>query len=659
MKLKKIAAWAAAAVMTLSVFASCGTSIIKNEKVKKNNDSSSIASIEADTKLDSQPDTVSNDTAQYTETNFEAIEVPYVEYKKTYQAETGTLSGDKASVLKERADFRGDGYVSGADKGSWSLSFDLPESQFYNITAQVASDKAVNCRLFINGSEVWIFRASGSGQFEEKKLENIWLQEGINEITVQSTDDAVDIDFITIQSNEEISSLNPDLSAAALSNPKASYQAKALYSILCSNYGRQVITAQHDSEGDSATTELVKKITDKYPAIRFSEIGGYTRKNTKEISQAKKYAASGGLIGYDWYWLDPMGSDTFEIADCNFDITKAKPEMVAPEPEQNAETDDTSSLNEDQQSAGSQAAELASQSVTAEKVLKISVEEMANWSEDEAKAAFDNGDITKECYALIKDIDTVSAKLAVLKKEKVPVLWRPLPVASNGLYWWGLDKESYIWLWQLMYTRMTQYHKLNNLVWVWSAQNADWYVGDEYCDVLAADIYTDGNRDAQINTLLFLNNICKTKPLAMSECGNLPAMESILQEKAFWSFTALWGEPYFSAETGIAIDDSETAAALEARFKEYYNNNYTITLEELPSLGDVAKSIKQAEKGGKDEKDKTEKDSDKKSDSKADTASDDTESKSDKKKSESDKTESKSDDTDSKSDKKKSKNDSE
>jgi mannan endo-1,4-beta-mannosidase len=196
---------------------------------------------------------------------------------------------------------------------------------------------------------------------------------------------------------------------------------------------------------------------------------------------------------------------------------------------------------------------------------------------------------------VLVDIDSVSASLGKLNEANVPVIWRPLPVASNGLYWWGIDKETYKWLWQVMYDRMTDYHKLNNLVWVWSAQNADWYVGDEFCDILSVDVYTDGSRDAQINTMLFLHNINSTKPLAISECGNLPAIESILREKALWSYTGLYTEPYLGKEL-CNDEEFETKSAAQERITNYYNNNYTLTLDELPSIPDVAKAIRDAAK---------------------------------------------------------------
>ena len=588
MKLKRLAAACVSAIIALTTFASCGTSISQNEKITTDEDSSVSATTELSSGTDSVSDTSSGDS-QSTEVSFENVEVPYVEYSKTYQAESGMIIGDDISIKKDRASFKGDGYISGATLENWSLSFDLPESQFYNITVMTAADSALNSTLYVNGEAVWIYRTTGDGVFAEKTLSNIWLEEGINEITIESTENAVDIDYVKIEASDDVSSLDMDLSDASLSNDSASYRAQALYSLLCSDYGNQVLTAQHDTAGTTAETDAVKELTSKYPAIRVSDIGAYTKYNVKDISKAIDYFENGGIVAYDWYWIDPSGDENstdIEISEVDFDITNAMPEKIEVEVENTDSYADD--LDEEQQSAGSQAASITQ----TEEQLEYSVKEMAMWDSEQIEYMYSSGEISEECYLILQDIDTISAKLSKLKEEKVPVIWRPLPVASNGLYWWGTDEEAYIWLWQLMYTRMTEYHELNNLIWVWSAQNADWYVGDEYCDVISADIYTDGDRSAQINTLLSLNNICKTKPIAISECGNLPAMESILQENAFWCYTALYSEPYLSDETGLDETDEDTAASLLTRFVEYYNNNYTLTLEELPDIVAVAKSIK-------------------------------------------------------------------
>ncbi len=693
MRSKRIAAAAAAMMMTVSALSSCGTSIIKNEQIKKETTAKndSAAAVETDVTDDGNTEITADQAGEHTyeETIFESVDVPYIEYTKTYQAESGTIIGSGATVLRDRANFKGEGYVNGATPDNWSISFDLPESQFYNITVSTAADKGVNSQLYVNGKVVWIFRTSGEGSFSEKHLENIWLEKGINEITIESTENQVDVDYVTFESNKDISSLNPDLSASVLSNPTASYRAQAVYQLLCSNYGKQVITAQHEEPGSNATTDIVKELTGKTPAIRVTDIAGYTKQDIKEIDLAQKYFKDGGLVAYDWYWIDPNGkndSTAIEIKDVAFDVRKAIPpevEVKEDDSSSSSEADESSTaddntytddgntdynydpnydngysddynydyddgysddynydysysakpsaffntvgsvdsypddLNEDQQSAGSQAAAITSDGVetkteTVEKKPKYSIEEIAAWTPKQYKKLYKNKEITDELYLILNDIDSVSGYLGTLNEKNVPVIWRPLPVASNGLYWWGIDKESYKWLWQVIYERMTGYHKLDNLIWVWSAQNADWYVGDGYCDVISADVYTDGNRDAQINTLLSLNNITKTKPIAMTECGSLPAIESVLSEKAFWSYTALWTEPYFGVETGIAIDDTTSSQQAAARFIEYYNNNFTLTLEELPSIPDVAKSIRDAQKKAEEEEKKAAKEAEKK-----------------------------------------------
>ena len=175
---------------------------------------------------------------------------------------------------------------------------------------------------------------------------------------------------------------------------------------------------------------------------------------------------------------------------------------------------------------------------------------------------------------------------------------RQLHEASNGDFWWGKDKESYKWLWKLMYERQTKYHKLNNLIWVWSAQNADWYVGDEYCDVLSCDIYDDGNKDAQVNIMLFLQSISKNKPIAMSECGNFPDIQSIADEKAMWSFIGQWGGNYLMTDNGKLSEEHNTAAELITM----YNNDLTITRDKLPDFTHLASSIKDSEEKSADDK---------------------------------------------------------
>lgn len=52
-----------------------------------------------------------------------------------------------------------------------------------------------------------------------------------------------------------------------------------------------------------------------------------------------------------------------------------------------------------------------------------------------------------------------------------------------------------------MYDRLTNYHKLNNLVWIWNSVAADWYPGDATVDVLAYDSYPSTSGDHGVSIL--------------------------------------------------------------------------------------------------------------------------------------------------------------
>ena len=139
-----------------------------------------------------------------------------------------------------------------------------------------------------------------------------------------------------------------------------------------------------------------------------------------------------------------------------------------------------------------------------------------------------------------------------------------------------------------MYTRQTQYHKLNNLIWVWSAQNAGWYVGDNMCDIISVDIYDEGSTDGNVNSLLFLQSISKKKPVAISECGNFPSIQSIADQKAMWTYIGQWGGNFMMNEDGTLSEKYNTKEQLQT----IYNNNITVTRDKLPDLKKLTEDYK-------------------------------------------------------------------
>lgn len=557
MELKRVLSFVLAAAVTSATLASCGNRIQDNEELKRNYQTEQDAS-----SSDSAPDDTVVTT--YDEQQITANTVKYTEYSKTYQAETGTLTGG-AKIAKTRKGYKGTGYVTGlnTENDGWELTFELSESQYYNITLSVASDAAVKNNLLVNGVSQGDFAVSGKGTFENVTFENVYIEKGYAKISVLPTAGNVDIDLVTVKASKDINDLDLTLKGAQLSNKNADYNAKALYQYLCGSFGKNILLGQHDTVGSIAETEKIYETTGKYPAIRFGDLMPFTEDmiiGENEIEYAKNWAENGGIVSYMWHWTDPMGSGEYYSDKTDFDITKA---------------------------------------VTKEKISSLSLEEI--------KALQKEGKVSEECVAIVEDIDKISEKLKELQDAGVAVLWRPLHEASNGYFWWGKDEDAYKWLWKLLYYRQTNYHKLNNLIWVWSAQNASWYVGDDLCDVLSVDIYDKGNLSGQINRLLFLYKMCKTKPVAMSECGNFPSAQNIADEKAMWSYIGQWGGNFLMNDDGTLNEEYNT----QENLIEFYNNNITITRDELPDLKAAAQKLESDSKADETASSKTSDDSSK------------------------------------------------
>jgi mannan endo-1,4-beta-mannosidase len=542
---------AAAGLLAAVMLSSCGKAISKNEKMDVPDDDAIIPAV---TTVKSSEDT-SEEILEYEEQEITAEAVTYTEYSKSYEAENGVLSGT-AETKDEREGYSGKGYVTSiTSESDWEISFDLPAEQYYNITVTVASDEIVKNGLAVNGEKISEFTTKGSKGFETVSFNNVRLDKGAVTLTIVPENGTLDVDSVTVKASEDISKLSLSLVDAELSNSDADYNAKALYEYLIENFGSAVIVGQHDTAGTTTETDLIYRTTGRYPAIRFGDLANATDEDTTtidaEIEIAKEWYENGGIVGYMWHWNAPMGEESCYATDTDFDLSKA---------------------------------------VTDEDIAKLDIEDI--------KKLRDDGKISDECVAIVEDIDKVSEQLAILRDEGIAVLWRPLHEASNGYFWWGSDEDSYKWLWKLIYTRQTNYHKLNNLVWVWSAQNSDWYVGDKYCDVLSADVYSDSaDKNSQVNSLLYLRNISKSKPIAMSECGSFPSVQNLADDKAMWSYIGQWGGNYLMTDEGKLSEEYNTAADLIT----VCNSNLTVTRDKLPDFTHLANTLKEEDEAEEDE----------------------------------------------------------
>ncbi len=304
---------------------------------------------------------------------------------------------------------------------------------------------------------------------------------------------------------------------------QATLSAKRLFAYLINQYGYKVISGQQDD------VEYVLEKTGKEPAIGAFDLIDYSPSRvqfgTKPVRSSEdciKWARKGegrGIISLCWHWNAPT------------DLINQSPDKLW-------------------------------------------------WSGFYTKATtFDLAaaltDKNGERYQLLlRDIDAIAAQLKKFQGADVPVLWRPLHEAPGGWFWWGAKGAGpFKELWQILYDRLTNYHQLHNLIWVYTGTdtvNADWYPGDQYVDVVGLDIYADPTASLTNNWTSTQSRFNGKKLVTLSETGNLPQPDNIRGLNTWWSWFAVW--------TGTDWIKKQPLDQLKA----VYTDTDVITRDELP-----------------------------------------------------------------------------
>ena len=183
---------------------------------------------------------------------------------------------------------------------------------------------------------------------------------------------------------------------------------------------------------------------------------------------------------------------------------------------------------------------------------------------------------------MIARMDEVAEALKILRDENIPVLWRPFHEFDGAWFWWGKSGEKdFIALWKLMYDRFTNFHGLNNLIWVLGYSHElknGWNVGDDYYDIIGFDIYKEGiykDRFDQLQTLAG-----KEIPICYHENGPIPDPEEMKKERFYWSWFMTWHT--------IHIMEQNTVAYM----KKVYHHPAVITLDQLPDWKEQVKTYR-------------------------------------------------------------------
>ena len=463
------------------------------------------------------------------------------------EVESGELAG-QAMVLDSGflGDYSGDGFVAMFyAEDAVTLEADFETDGSYDISVICAADKAgVINQITIDGDPLVSFEIN-STEFDENIAEKVLIPEGKHVIGIKSSGELAGtyIDKIIITPAVPVDLTQYEVENK-LSNPNASDETQRLFNFLTDVYGKYTISGQYSSINlgkESREFIEIERNTGEIPAILGLDL---IESSPSRIANGAGGGQMVALQAIDW-WQNEGG------------IVTMCWHWNAPEPY----------LNKD----GAAWWEGFNTSATT----------------FDLAAALDGSDPEGYDY-LIRDIDAIAVELAKLDDNHVPILWRPLhegggdPQWKNPWFWWGASgADAYKELWILMYDRLTNYHKINNLIWVWNGQEPSYYPGDEYVDIMGYDIYADNlDTSSQKQKFNFTQNVTDTnKIVALTENGVLFDPDAAFNDGARWAWFAVWNGDF--ALKDMQLSGEYTPLEM---WKKVYTHERVLTLDELPDL---------------------------------------------------------------------------
>lgn len=499
-----------------------------------------------------------------------------------------------ASVA-EGAEFSGGKYAKTADPSGITFTVKVEETAVYDITTKVLIKQYdwTTSKIAVNGVDV------GSMLTTPRNCDSSYvvsasakMKAGENKITVGNQ--ALGVDYITVERHPD-----PTFNiGTAPVTPNASESAKKLYSFLRENFGKKTVSGMMISDqnfnynygdmkllgpgectpadsckfsdeevswkGQTDIAEFYKR-SGHYPAIGgfdmlFAAGGhheegwfkGYTENN---LLMTEDLWNMGGIPTYTWHWK--VGEDTVFY-------TQGTP----------------AGFNNPGCTEGVMGTSNTNTCFNYTKAFK-------------GEQCQDLDETSQEYKDIVADVDIVSGYFKQLQDKGIAVVWRPLHEASGGWFWWGVaSAECYVQLYRLVFDRMVKTNKLTNLIWVWnintdpkfgydySALNAAWYPGDAYVDIVAVDIYdplNDHNSAANYYNKI-VSDVGTSKMIALSENGAIPDIDSIAEDKAYWSYWMTWSQTW----SGNFLE--KTPADM---WKRNLDDERIIALDDMPGWDNV------------------------------------------------------------------------
>jgi len=463
------------------------------------------------------------------------------------EAEAGTLSGGAATLNKSfLGDFSGDGFVSvNSSEDQVTFEVEFPAKGSFNVILTMAGDTEGTTNLItVDDSVVSRFKATTTS-FGETVAENVLIGEGKHTVGIKGDQGHIYVDSIKIVPAPAIDLSQYEVTPE-LCNPNASDRTKRLYNFLTDVYGKYVISGQFsgDNQGkDSREFIEINKRTGKTPVILGLDVGNLGVSATAKgagggdmvpIQAIDWYNNENGIVSVCWHWLAPEQYleangqawwRGFYADSVSFDLAKAM--------------------------------------------------------SGEDKAGYD---------AIVAELDNMAEQLKIIADADVPILWRPLHEAAgdpnypgNAWFWWGTGgRDAYIELWKLMYDKFTNEYGLDNLIWVWNAQNPEWYPGDEYCDIIGYDCYPTEHDSSSQKDYYDLMKKCSptgSKIIAMTENGAMFDPDVCFNDGTRWSFFSTWNGEF--ALKDRQLSDQYTTFEM---WDKIYSSERVLTKDEMPDL---------------------------------------------------------------------------
>lgn len=382
-------------------------------------------------------------------------------------------------------------HATGFTQPADALDFTVhaPDSGLYRLDLTYSAGTAKRIPILVNDNFQGSRLLPATSGFATHAFGRIHLDAGANTLRI-----GTDWGYADIASIRLAPVLPPRafrLSAAPV-NPRASPEARALFTTLTRDFGRRIYAGQHESD-PSAPSRLaqVARLTEgAQPVLLGLDLIFYSPAwnhpdGDGALLHARDWALNHhGIVTLSWHWLAPLHPsplvwDSFSTSKTAFDVSRVADESSA------------------------------------------------------------------EHAAVLRDLDHLAEKLKLLRDARVPVLWRPLHEADGGWFWWGArGPDAAKRLYRLMFDRFTRVHGLDNLLWVWTTSDNDdaraWYPGDNYVDIVAADLYLPAGAQGDLAaTFDRLRELYRgRKPIALGECGALPA----LSPRSPWLWFLVWDD---------------------------------------------------------------------------------------------------------------------